>query len=58
MITRIRDLVPLDDELIAKMERRMTMELQLRGLRNVQTEVDRNPRTNDAEITASGESKR
>ena len=55
MITRIRDLVPLDEELIAKAERRMTLGLQLQGHRNVGTEVDRYSHTNDAEITAWGE---
>ena len=55
MVTRIRDLVPLDEELIAKAIRRMTIGLQLRGLRHVDTMVDRYPSTKDAEITAWGE---
>ena len=53
--SRIRDLVPLDEEKIAAAIRRMTMRLQLDGCHDVRTEVARFANTKDAEITAWGE---
>lgn len=55
MIASRRELVPLDEKLIAKAVKRMTMGLQLEGHRKVSTEVARFHNTRDAEITVWGE---
>ena len=55
MITFIRELVTLDEEVITKVTRRMKLGLQMDRHRNVDAEVARFPSTGDAEITAWGE---
>ena len=55
MITRRRQLVVLDDEVIARESRKMILGLQLEGYKRVMVEVSRFPNTEDAELTVMGE---